>query len=89
MKTLIAVGNGNEMLEATKDGSRIIRHTWDERSERYVKVSEDWGSAHGVKLLKGSVVIVPPAKQMDEQALDEAFGERPLDENDYCGAGWS
>ena len=58
MKRILAVGNGDELLEQVN--GRVLRHVYDERSGRYIAIQEDGASAYAARLCKtGAVVNVP------------------------------
>ncbi len=45
-KRIMAVGNGNELHEVVN--GRVYRHVYDERSGRYITISEDAASSYAV-----------------------------------------
>ena len=71
-KRILAVGNGDELLEQVND--RIFRHVWDERSGRYITIQEDGASAYAARLRKVGICVTDPAR-FDQAAaqLDAAY----------------
>ena len=78
MKHILAVGNGDELLEQVN--GRVYRHVYDERSGRYITIQEDGASAYAARLRKiGAVVNVPTLSEVMADIHVEAVSVEQAD----------